>query len=74
MKYNKYIVLYSSNFCARINDFFCLDEWITDGYDIEYWDLSRITCHEHLAEFSLEGLTIRVILSIMRLANGMLEN
>lgn len=63
MKYNKYIVLYSSNFCARINDFFCLDEWITNGYDIEYWDLSRITCHEHLAEFSLEGLTIRVISS-----------
>lgn len=64
MKYNKFVFLYTSNFCARVNDFFCIDEWIAHGYDVEYWDLSAFTCHEHLAEFEVDGLTVKKIQSI----------
>lgn len=64
MKYNKFIFLYTSNFCARVNDFFCIEEWIAHGYDMEYWDLSAFTCHEHIADYKVDGLTIKKIQSI----------
>lgn len=61
MQYNKFIFLYISNFCARISDFFGIEEWVLNGYDVEYWDLSAFTCHEHLADYKVKGLTIRII-------------
>ncbi len=63
MKYNKFIFLYTSNFCARVNDFFCIEEWIANGYDVEYWDLSAFTCHEHLAEFPMYSLVQKEVRS-----------
>lgn len=60
-KYDKFIILYTSNFCERIDDFFCIKKWLSHGYDLEYWDLSAITCHEHLADYHIEGLTIREV-------------
>lgn len=64
MKYNKFIILYTSNFCERVSDFFCVKEWIESGYDIEYWDLSQFTCHETLKAVQIEGLIINEILNI----------
>ena len=64
MSYNRFVILYTSNFCSRINDFFCIDEWVRNGYDVEYWDLSAFTCHEHLADYKVKGLTIRVIKNV----------
>lgn len=58
MNYNKFVVLYTSNFCSRINDFYNIEEWVSHGYDIEYWDLSSFTCHEHLADYKVEGAKI----------------
>lgn len=62
--YNKFIFLYTSNFTARVKDFFCLSEWVANNYDVEYWDLSDITVHEKLVDCNLDGLKIRKIKSI----------
>lgn len=61
MRYNKFIFLYTSNFCERINDFYCIDQWVANGYDVEYWDLSAFTCHERLAEYTVDGLKVRKV-------------
>ena len=61
MIYNKFIILYTSNFCARISDFFCIEDWISNGYEVEYWDLSAFTCHEKLVDFSVKDLEIKKI-------------
>ena len=63
MKYNKFIILYTSNFCERVSDFFCVKEWLDNGYDIEYWDLSEFTCHENLKSIKLDGLIVKKILN-----------
>ena len=73
MSYNKFIILYTSNFCARVNDFFCVDEWMVHGYDVEYWDLSAFTCHETLAEYKVDGLTIRKIKDISEFTKQVIE-
>lgn len=62
--YNKFVFLYTSNFTARVKDFFCLSEWVANEYDVEYWDLSDITVHEKLVECNLDGLKIRKVKSI----------
>lgn len=64
MKYNKFVILYTSNFCERVSDFFCVKEWIDNGYDIEYWDLSQFTCHEKLKAVQIDGLIIKEISDI----------
>lgn len=64
MKYNKFIVLYTSNFCERVCDFFCIRDWLENGYDIEYWDLSQFTCHETLKSADVDGLVIRKVSDI----------
>lgn len=64
MCYSKFVILYTSNFCSRINDFYCVEEWVSHNYDVEYWDLSAFTCHEHLADYNVEGLKNRVVSSL----------
>ncbi len=64
MRYNKFVFLYTSNFCERINDFYCIDQWVANGYDVEYWDLSSFTCHEHLAEYKVDGLVVKEVVDL----------
>lgn len=74
MLYNKFVFLYTSNFCTRINDFYNLEDWVANGYDVEYWDLSAITCHEHLSDLHVEGLTTRTITTLREFRNLVKEN
>lgn len=57
----KCIILYTANYCAKIKNYFCVDDLILKGVDIEFWDLGAITLNEHLAEVESPGLVIRKI-------------
>lgn len=55
----KCIILYTANYCAKINNYFCVDDLIRKGVDVEFWDLGPITLNEHLANVETSGLIIR---------------
>lgn len=58
---NKCIILYTANYCAKIKNYFCVDDLISKDVEVEFWDLGLITINEHLADEFSEGLMIRKI-------------
>lgn len=55
----KCIILYTANYCAKIKNYFCVDDLVSKGVDVEFWDLGPITLNEHLANVETPGLIIR---------------
>lgn len=59
MKYEKIVIMYTANLCKRVDDLFCVQKWIENGYVVEYWNLSEITFKEHLTPINIPGLTVK---------------
>lgn len=54
--YTKFVIFYTSNYCQKIKSFFDVDELISSGINVEFWNLSDITAHEKLSSVSSEHL------------------
>ena len=57
----KCIILYTANYCAKIKNYFCVDDLVRNGVNVEFWDLGPITLNEHLADVESPGLIIRSV-------------
>lgn len=62
--YSTFIIFYTANYCQKIKNFFDVDELISSGLKIEFWDLSAITAHEKLKAVVSEGLIEKKIESV----------
>ena len=51
----KCIILYTANYCSKIKNYFCVDDLVSKGVDVEFWDLGPITLNEHLANVETPG-------------------
>lgn len=63
----KCIILHTANYSSKIKNYFCVDELIKNGVDVEFWNVGPITVNEHLAEEFSKGLIIHTINSIKEL-------
>ena len=57
----KCIILHTANYSSKIKNYFCVDELIKNGVDVEFWNVGPITVNEHLAEEFSQGLVVRTI-------------
>ena len=51
----KLIIFYTANYCNKMRNVFDVETLIKD-YEVEFWNLSKITAHENLAPAHTEGL------------------
>ncbi len=51
----KLIILYTANYCNKMRNVFEVDALIKE-FNVEFWNLSKITAHENLAPAHTEGL------------------
>lgn len=54
--YNEYIILYTSNYCQKIQHYFDVDRLIEAGIKVEFWNLSKLTVNFELRGTNTPGL------------------
>lgn len=68
--YTHLVIFYTANYCQKIRSFFNVDYLVSQAHlDVEFWDLSDITAHEHLAPVAADGVIERKISSYDSLNN-----
>lgn len=54
--YNEYVILYTSNYCQKIQQYFDVEKLIEAGIKVELWNLSKLTINFELKKISTPGL------------------
>lgn len=70
----KLIILYTANYCLKIESYFGVRELIREGIDVEFWNLSEITAHESLQELQQEGLIIKSFITFHQFDDSVKDN
>lgn len=72
--YDKAIIFYTANYCLKVKNYFGVDYLLRNGVNVEFWDCSEITAHEHLTPIYSDGLVERNISSLRQFEELVRQN